>query len=140
VLDVQGLTTFGTNHAANIRTDGTLWGGEVRDYQVSSGGYNYIEAVPMFDNTGKNGLGRVVHRSNFYRVPPRGGKWDAYCHILEMQFPAPGCFSILKCMRTGTYGTDTPPLWDGSDVVDAGSNSIGGYLTDNVYFSPITFS
>ena len=140
IVEIDLLSAFGTNHTANIRTDGTLWGGEIRNYQAANGGYSYSETVPMFDHTGANGRGRITHRSSDYMLPPRGGKWDANCHKLEMQFPAPGCYSVLRCFRSGTYGTNTPPLWNGSDIIDTGDNNIGGYIVDNVYFNPVNFS
>jgi hypothetical protein len=139
VFILDGLSVFGSNYAAQVRTDGTLWSGEVRNINTAYGGYPRTEEVPMFDNTGPGGLGRVrsIHRN--YSAPPRGGTWLKNCHVLEMELPASGQFGTLRCASSGTYNTASPPVWYGSDPVsqDEDDTMPGGYLADNTYWTPI---
>jgi len=138
VLD--GLQIFGSNHAAQFRTDGTLWNGTIDNVQMPYGGLRYLESVTTFDHTGPGGLGRLVCRQRDYSMPPRSGKWDAGGHVLDMQLPAPGLYATLRCVRSGTMNTATPPVWNGSDPLDSETDSLGGYLVDHTYWAPVALS
>jgi hypothetical protein len=82
VFTLDGFAPRAANYAAQIRTDGTLWGGEVRNIGTMYGGYPRIEEVPMIENTGPGGLGRIKTINNNYSSPPRGGTWKKHCHEL----------------------------------------------------------
>jgi hypothetical protein len=45
---------------------------------------------------------------------PRQGAWLANCHLLRIPdaVTAPGSGTMYRCVRSGDYGTDTPPVWD----------------------------
>jgi hypothetical protein len=137
---MDGFTTRGSNHAAQVRTDGTLWGGEIRNVSTMYGGYARLEEVPMIENSGPGGLGRVksIHRE--YSSPPRGGTWTSGCHDLEVPMPVVGQYGLLRCAVTGTNGTANPPLWVGYDLVDGDDTVMpGGYLIDTSYWAPVDF-
>jgi hypothetical protein len=137
---MDGFTVRGSDHAAQIRTDGTLWGGEVRNIGAMYGGYPRLEEVPMIENTGPGGLGRVrtIHRE--YSSPPRGGTWTRNCHELKPPLPVAGQFNDISCSVSGTYNTANPPTWSGSNVIDCGDDAMpAGYLVDNTYWAPIAF-
>jgi hypothetical protein len=139
VFTLDGFSPRAANHAAQIRTDGTLWAGEVRNIGTMYGGYPRIEEVPMIENTGPGGLGRIKSIHNNYSSPPRGGTWTKNCHDLEMQLPNAGQFAVIRCSVSGTYNTANPPVWSGSDVIDCGDDAMPGvYLVDNTYWAPVT--
>jgi len=139
LFTLTNTNIFGANHAAQIRTDGTLWSGEIRNHQMARGGYAWSEIVPMIENTGPGGVGRVKSIHKEYSAPPRGGTWAKESHVLEMQLPVAGQFATLRCVESGSYNTATPPVWSGSDVQGSGGDDMpGGYLVDNSYWAAVT--
>lgn len=132
---LDGLQGAGTNHTAQVRTDGTLWGGEIKGLQIFRGGYAKLEAVPMIENTGPGGLGRVVSIHEVYNTLPRSSSWYASCHKLIMQLTPDGCYCTIRCSKTGTYNTSNPPAWSGSEVNSVTETTLAGYIIDNSYIT-----
>lgn len=139
-LTIDGMSIFGFNHTAQIRTDGTLTYGEIKNLQNSFGTLAIVEAVPTFDHTGPGGLGRIVRRHRDYVMPPRGGQWTAGGNVLDMQLPMPGQCATLRCVRSGTMNTANPPLWDGADVLDDGAGTVSAMGIQNTYFAAVSLT
>jgi hypothetical protein len=137
-LDSSGT---GPNWAPNIITaDNAIpWLNSVSSYVLANG----TKWTGEFKNMG---LGQSPHliqlgtyasgnpfkfRDLTYTAPPHGGSWYAGPHRLEVPTPVDAQFQEWRCAQTGTYGTQTPPVWKGVNPIQATSQSLASYALDH---------
>ncbi len=124
-LIVENMQAYADDYQAAIDVDGPLW-------------YGSVDALPL---RGKPFLHRqkwgptsnIVMRDPKFTAPPNTFAWYAGSHVLEVRSPADGQFTEWRCVRGGTYGTSTPPVWLGLDPLTVSPNGLAAYVLNNAY-------
>jgi hypothetical protein len=111
--------------SAFVQTNGSAWSGT---FTANSAGPGCGQA-PHLIATGARPPLRF--NDSTYPAPPHGGSWYAGPHRLTVPMPADGQYTEWRCVKTGTYGTATPPQWAGLNALQASPQSLASYAMDH---------
>ena len=126
-FSLENMQAFTNTYAAVVDVDGPLWHGEVKGVGLVG---------PQFNHRQKWGSNtNVVIRDTKYVGSPRTFLWYNGAHSLDVRSPADGQYGNWRCVRTGTYGTPTPPLWFGSNTISIAPNGLAGYVLNHIYMT-----
>jgi hypothetical protein len=91
-------------HSGMVWVNDSYWHGEIEDtYLLYNNNYPHI-VYP-------DGSGNVIEHIKGLTALPTGGIFTTNGHRITMSQPASGGVLEYRCVRGGTYGTATPPLW-----------------------------
>jgi len=146
-LDSSGT---GPNWAPNIITADNAIPGSTRSARMSwrteQSGRGEFKNMGLGQSPNLIQLGTYASGNPFkfrdltYTAPPHGGSWYAGPHRLEVPTPVDAQFQEWRCARTGTYGTQTPPVWKGLNRSRATSQSLASYALDHTVAATTAFA
>ncbi len=126
-LNINNLAIYSLVYKSVIEVDGPLWHGDVTGLGHDGPPFYHEQLWGTKTNV-------VMHETRFVG-PPREYLWYEGAHHLDVRNPADGQYTEWRCVATGTYGTATPPTWQGLTPLAVAPNAIAGYMTNCGYMT-----